>query len=45
MGLRLLFDRDDLARTTALIEHRTPVDREALAREDTDLSTLAGQTA
>jgi 3-phenylpropionate/trans-cinnamate dioxygenase ferredoxin reductase component len=34
---------DDLARATALIEHRTPVDRDALAREDTDLSTLAGQ--
>jgi 3-phenylpropionate/trans-cinnamate dioxygenase ferredoxin reductase subunit len=36
---------DDLGRATALIENRTPVDRDALAREDTDLSALAGRTA
>ncbi len=36
---------DDLGRATALIEHRTPVDRDALASEDTDLSALAGLTA
>ncbi|MDP9343029.1 MAG: FAD-dependent oxidoreductase [Actinomycetota bacterium] len=34
---------DDLGRATALIESRTPVDRDALASEDTDLSALAGQ--
>jgi len=36
---------DDLSRATALIENRTPVDPDVLAREDTDLAALAAQNA